>query len=161
MDNLHDIFGDDTDLEEVNLEEESGGGSSLFENGVYDFLVERSELKPTNSGNGNLVAVMFRDRNSNRCLFQNYNVQNPSQMAVTIGKRDLKKLVKACGLDEMPSDPEELIDKPVSLKLIKQETKDSQKRRRAKPDIEAEYENVIKLYGAEKEKQVNTNNIGI
>ena len=146
---LNDIFGGQQDLSDVDATQVQTGGSSVFENGVYGFLIERAELKETNAKDGMLVSVMFREQEGNRVLWNNYNVQNKSQKAQTIAREQFKQLCKGAGLDSTPSDTEELQDRPLTMALIKKETIDSGKARRRNPEVVPEYENVIASYQAD------------
>ena len=159
MSELLDIFGEDTSLDDVDITADVGGTGGLFDTGVYDFEIERAELKDTSKKTGKFVSVMFREVNGRRCYFENYNVQNPSEIAQSIGREQLKLLVKSLGFEKMPTE-DELIGKQVSLALIQAETSASKKARQRKPDTEVIMENRIRKYGAEKEeapKAVNTN----
>lgn len=153
--NLNELFGGEQDLTAVDATKVQVGGSTVFENGVYGFIVEKAESKPTNAGDGVIASVMFRevsDDGSQRVLWQNYNLQNKSQKAQAIGREQWLKLCKGCGFEKSPAEAELLQDKVCKLALLKKETRDSIKARRANPTVEPEYENTVTSYQADPEE---------
>lgn len=69
--------------------------------GWYQFVIEKSELKPTKAGTGSMVSVMAKVQgptHANRVVFGQINYQNPNPQAQEIGQRQLSALCHAIGV---------------------------------------------------------------
>lgn len=69
--------------------------------GWYQFVIEKSELKPTKAGTGSMVSIMAKVQgptHANRVVFGNINYQNPNPQAQEIGQRQLSALCHAIGV---------------------------------------------------------------
>lgn len=69
--------------------------------GWYQFVIEKSELKPTKAGTGAMISLMAKVQgptHANRVVFGNINYQNPNAQAQEIGQRQLSALCHAIGV---------------------------------------------------------------
>lgn len=69
--------------------------------GWYQFVIEKSELKPTKAGTGSMVSIMAKVQgptHASRVVFGNINYQNPNPQAQEIGQRQLSALCHAIGV---------------------------------------------------------------
>lgn len=67
----------------------------------YQFVIEKSELKPTKAGTGSMVSIMAKVQgptHAGRVVFGNINYQNPNPQAQEIGQRQLSALCHAIGV---------------------------------------------------------------
>jgi hypothetical protein len=68
--------------------------------GKYSAVIDNTEIKDTKAGNGRYIVITYKitsEPASGRLVFINYNVENPSQVAVDIGKSQLKQVCEAVG----------------------------------------------------------------
>jgi len=75
----------------------------LLEKGVYKFVIVSAEIKQTKKGDGSYLNVRFDEcegDGENSVVFKTFTLSNPSQKAVTIGKRQLAGLKHAIGKPE-------------------------------------------------------------
>jgi len=90
--------------------------------GTYVAQVEKAELRTTSAGTGEYISIRWKileadnERYVGRTVFQNINIVNPSEMAVKIGKGQLKQIAKAMGLSAI-TDTDELLGTPVRIVL--------------------------------------------
>ncbi len=95
----------------------------------YTAQIEKSEIKTTAAGNGEYIKNQWKILDApnpahiGRTVFQNINIQNPSEVAMKIGASDLKQITKALGISEL-QDTDELVGVPVIIKLKVQKGKD-------------------------------------
>jgi hypothetical protein len=108
-------------------------GRSLWAPGRYAFEIIRADVKITKSGNGEFVAVEFRDEES-KPYWANYNVQNESADAERIGRSQFAALHHAAGLPKL-EDTDQLIGRRVVLEIGVKKRKDT-----------GEDENVVRGY---------------
>lgn len=73
----------------------SGGGE--LPPGTYTFKCQDAEMKETKAGTGKYIKVKLRELSSGRILFHNFNVENPNDKAVEIGKGQLKAFLTGAG----------------------------------------------------------------
>jgi hypothetical protein len=69
--------------------------------GWYQFVIEKSELKPTKAGTGAMISLMAKVQgptHANRVVFGNINYQNPNAQAQEIGQRQLSALCHSIGV---------------------------------------------------------------
>lgn len=69
--------------------------------GWYQFVIEKSELKPTKAGTGAMISLMAKIQgptHANRVVFGNINYQNPNPQAQEIGQRQLSALCHSIGV---------------------------------------------------------------
>jgi hypothetical protein len=87
--------------------------------GWYKTMVTKTELKPTGSGEGMMIAVSFQVAEGTykgAMFFNNFNVQNPNEKAVEIGRKQLSALCHAVNVLEM-SDTDQLKNIPFFTRL--------------------------------------------
>lgn len=69
--------------------------------GWYQFVIKKSELKPTKAGTGAMISLMAKVQgptHANRVVFGNINYQNPNAQAQEIGQRQLSALCHSIGV---------------------------------------------------------------
>ena len=73
---------------------------SLLEPGIYLVIITQSELKQTNAGDGSYLKMTMQvcDGTVKTCIFPTFNISNPNQQCVEIGRKQLAGLCKALGL---------------------------------------------------------------
>lgn len=77
--------------------------------GEYKVSVEKAEIKPTKAGTGEYLKVEFVILDGEHAqwkLWHNFNVKNPNEKAVQIGKQQLKSFLIAAGY----ADPTKMTD---------------------------------------------------
>lgn len=87
--------------------------------GWYKTMVTKTELKPTNDGTGTILAATFQVLEGSykgAPFFNNFNVQNNSEKAMEIGRKQLSALCHAVGLMEM-QDTDQLKSIPFYTRL--------------------------------------------
>ncbi len=103
-------------------EEAEDTGFEPAPSGWYIAQITKSEIKPTSAGTGEYIKNEWKILEANepkyvgKMFWQNLNIVNPSEMAVKIGKGQLKKLNEALGIAEL-KDTDELIGQPVKVFL--------------------------------------------
>jgi hypothetical protein len=68
--------------------------------GKYSAVIDNTEIKDTKAGNGRYIVITYKITSgpaSGRLVFVNYNIENPSQVAVDIGMSQLKQVCEAVG----------------------------------------------------------------
>ena len=93
--------------------------------GKYLAVVTESEMKPTKNGGGNYLQLTFQiidGKYRNRNLWARLNLDNSSQTAVEIAKKELSAICRAVGV-MAPKDSAELHSLPlvISVKCKKRE----------------------------------------
>jgi hypothetical protein len=69
--------------------------------GEYELMVTKSEMKPTSKGTGKILACTFTvvsGPQARKIMMTSYNWENPSPIAVQIGKGEFSDLCKAVGV---------------------------------------------------------------
>lgn len=88
--------------------------------GEYELIVVKSDVKRTNAGDGSYASfdmqIVSEGEYQNRHVFQNITVENKSEQAVDIGRRQLADLCRACGKGAI-RDTAELHDIPFFAKV--------------------------------------------
>tara|TARA_R110000803_G_scaffold85829_5_gene152226 strand:+ start:228 stop:641 length:414 start_codon:yes stop_codon:yes gene_type:complete len=90
--------------------------------GWYEAELVKSTYETTNDGEGKYFALTFKiieGERSNRMIFTNLNWVNKSDVAVRIGKGDMKAIVMAVGLpgDYDLEDTDDLHNIPLQIKV--------------------------------------------
>lgn len=90
--------------------------------GDYTAMVEATEMKPTQAGNGYYLALTWEiceGEHQGRKIWQNITIQNPSQKAEEIGARQLSNVCHAVGILQC-NESEELHGRPclITLKFV-------------------------------------------
>lgn len=96
---------DITDLKDEN------DGFGVIPEGRYSVSVVSEELRTTKKGDGRYLEISFRvERGAHKGarLYARFNIENRNQTAVSIGKRELLRLLKAAGAER---DTSELVGK--------------------------------------------------
>jgi len=120
MGNLSDIFGGDMSVPEDAL------NRGALPVGKYLVQIEKAEIKDNKTGTGNGLSLQFTvigDKFTNAKVFTWINLQNPSQQAMNIGKKELGQLAIACGFKGIPDSEDELLGKQLVVKLKIREDK--------------------------------------
>ncbi len=87
--------------------------------GWQDVVIVGSEMKATSKGNGRYLSLSLQVANGphqNRKLFDNLNLENPSEMAVQIAQGTLSSICRAVGV-LTPKDSSELHNKILQAKV--------------------------------------------
>ena len=83
--------------------------------GDYPVIITESDLKKTKAGTGKYLSLKLQilsGQYQNRILFDNLNIQNPSEAAQQIGQGTLSAICRAVGV-LTPQDSSELHNKPM------------------------------------------------
>lgn len=82
--------------------------------GEYTLKAVEAEEKDTTKGDGSYIKVRFevaKGEYAGRLLWQNFNINNPSEKAQRIGRQQLVAWATACGKPDA-DDTDKLLDKP-------------------------------------------------
>lgn len=96
-----------------------------------DYLAEvvKTEMKPTNAGDGEYLQLTFKiieGTQKGSVVFCNLNLINPNEMAVKIANGQLKKLINAVGKDPAKVvDSDELKNIPLTISVVKRPDDDA------------------------------------
>lgn len=88
--------------------------------GRYRAMCVASDVKPTASGNGSYLQLewqVLEAQYANRKLWSRLNIDNPSEKAVEIARRELASICHAVGHPAGVSESEELHNVPVDLEV--------------------------------------------
>lgn len=100
------------------VEPSKGGGDGAHPCGIFRFEIQETEVKPTNSGNGKILAFQAVNLGEedptlkNRKVYCNINIQNESAQAQTIGQSELSALCAAMGFTDELTDSDQLRYQP-------------------------------------------------
>ena len=103
-------FGFDTSEVEINAPTEY----DPLPEGEYILKAIDAEEKTTSRGDGSYVKAKFevvKGEYTGRLLWQNFNINNPSEMAQKIGRQQLVAWATACGKPDA-DDTDKLLEKP-------------------------------------------------
>jgi hypothetical protein len=92
----------------------TGGSYDPFPEGEYVLKALDAEEKATSKGDGSYIKVKFevvKGEYTGRLLWQNFNINNPSEKAQRIGRQQLVAWAAACGKPDA-DDTDKLLDKP-------------------------------------------------
>ena len=111
------------DWNEFDVDEESKGKFVDLETGVFEMAVLEAEMRKTKKGDGEYLNVKFQvvgEDCKGAIHFEMFNLRNPSEKAVQIGRAELASLCKAIGISN-PKDETDLLDGVcmVTLKMNK------------------------------------------
>lgn len=92
----------------------AGGSYDPIPEGEYVLKALEAEEKSTAKGDGSYIKVKFevaKGEHSGRLLWQNFNINNPSEKAQRIGRQQLVAWATACGKPDA-DDTDKLLEKP-------------------------------------------------
>lgn len=92
--------------------------------GRYTCAVTSSDLKPTKSGNGHYLQLVFEvleGQYAGRRIYERLNIDNPNKKAVNIARRAMTELCAVVGIVGELKDTEELHNVPVSVDVTIEE----------------------------------------
>jgi hypothetical protein len=92
----------------------TGGSYDPIPEGEYVLKALDAEEKATSKGDGSYIKVKFevvKGEHTGRLLWQNFNINNPSEKAQRIGRQQLVAWATACGKPEA-DDTDKLLEKP-------------------------------------------------
>jgi hypothetical protein len=94
--------------------------------GVYNLVIEKSEISKTKANNDKLSLTFRVDDGEyeRRKLFTNLNLENNNTAAVELAKKQLHALLILCGLKELEH-PDDLIGQSLSAKVVVKKRKDT------------------------------------
>lgn len=91
-----------------------------FPEGEYVLKAVEAEERPTARGDGSYIKVKFevaKGEHTGRLLWQNFNINNPSQRAQQIGRQQLVAWAAACGRPDA-DDTDKLLEKPFRAEVM-------------------------------------------
>ena len=100
-------------------EHEPADGFDPLPAGEYPVMIEEAEVKLTRAGTGQYLKLRFSvigESYTNRKLFSNINLNNPSAKATEIGIREMSALGRAVGLQQI-TDSADLLQKTLLVKV--------------------------------------------
>jgi len=98
---------------------QSDADFDVLPSGDYSVVVEDSEFKTTNRGDGKYLKLQLRvveGNGRNRVVWHNLNLENQNMQAVEIAQQHLAELCRACGKTKI-TDSSELHNIPVTANL--------------------------------------------
>jgi hypothetical protein len=94
----------------------TGGSYDPIPDGEYVLKALDAEEKATSAGTGSYIKVKFevvKGEYTGRLIWQNFNINNPSEKAQRIGRQQMVAWATACGKPDA-DDTDKLLDKPFS-----------------------------------------------
>lgn len=94
----------------------TGGSYDPIPEGEYVLKALDAEEKATSAGTGSYIKVKFevvKGEYTGRLIWQNFNINNPSEKAQRIGRQQMVAWATACGKPDA-DDTDKLLDKPFS-----------------------------------------------
>jgi hypothetical protein len=94
----------------------TGGSYDPIPDGEYTLKALEAEEKDTSAGTGTYIKVKFevvKGEFAGRWIWQNFNINNPSEKAQRIGRQQMVAWATACGKPDA-DDTDRLLDKPFS-----------------------------------------------
>jgi len=85
----------------VPAQHEAATDIDVYPPGKYPVLIKKAEVRETKKGNGHFIALELQildGPHKGRILFDNINIDNPSEQCVEIGMRTFSALGRAIGL---------------------------------------------------------------
>lgn len=101
------------------LPQGNGGNFSPLPDGWYTATITGAELKTTQAGTGQYIAVRYDitgPTHQGRVVFGNLNIRNPNPKAEEIGRTQLGELMRAIGLASV-QDTDQLLGGQLQIKL--------------------------------------------
>ena len=112
----------------------------------YKAVIEASDYVPTKAGTGKILKLTYQIIDGNfkgRKIFNNLNLENPNQQAVTISRQTLNGICKACNVTDL-QDSSQLHDISMMIDVT------------VKEDTQYGMQNNIKKHVAIETKEVST-----
>ena len=106
------------DVAEVEVSER--GDFEVMPEGEYTLKATDAEIKDTKKGDGNYLAVTFevtKGSHTGRKVWQNFNLNNPSDKAQSIGREQVAGWARAAGKPNA-KDSDDLLERNFQCKLI-------------------------------------------
>lgn len=102
-------------------DEEKDAGFDLMPAGtICTLMIKESEVKPTRAGTGEYIKitaeVMDEGKHNGQKVWHNFNIVNPNEKAVQIGRGQLKRLCQILGVAEL-EDTAELHGQPFRAQI--------------------------------------------
>ena len=100
-------------------EANTGGDFTPIPEGIYNLVIEKSELRKSKAGN-EMLSLAFRVEDGEyekRKLFMNLNLDHPNQVTVEIAKKQLHALLILCSLKTLEHQ-DDLIGQALSAKVL-------------------------------------------
>ena len=94
----------------------TGGSYAPIPDGEYVLKALDAEEKATSAGTGSYIKVKFevvKGEYTGRLIWQNFNINNPSEKAQRIGRQQMVAWATACGKPDA-DDTDKLLEKPFS-----------------------------------------------
>lgn len=104
----------------VDEHEELKDFSQPLPNGIYKSIITASELKDTQSGNGQYIKLTYQiidGEYKGRSFWSQHNIRNSNPQAVAIANQELAQIGRACGKQRM-NDTNELHDITMYVRVI-------------------------------------------
>ena len=122
MGDISDIMGGEFKPDDI---ETNSGDFSPLPAGWYPAEIDTAVITDTKAGTGKYIKLcltVIGENFANRKLFGNINIQNPNEICVEIGQRQLAEIGKACGLTAITS-TDDLLGKTLQVKVAVREEK--------------------------------------
>lgn len=87
----------------LNIADAEATGFEVLPKNMYLVVAKSAELKDTRSGDGQYIKVQFEvidGQHRGRKLWHQFNVKNPNETAVKIGKGQMKKFFLSAGVKQ-------------------------------------------------------------
>ncbi len=95
-------------------------------NGTYSVIIVETEVNPTAAETGHYLSIKMQicdhTEMDGRVLFTNLNLDNPSDQAVAIAKKELATICRAAGIVKL-DDTDQLHDKVIEVKVVVEKRK--------------------------------------
>ena len=116
--NLSELFGNDFDFDSI--EGGNDGDFLALPAGYYQVAITGSEKKESRNKPGStylqLTVQVTSGPHQNRILWPTITLSNRSEIAVKIGRENIKKLVNACGIERL-IDTSQFVGKIIEIKV--------------------------------------------
>ncbi len=88
--------------------------------GMYPAMITESEIKPTKSGSGQMLQLVFTvmdGQHKGRKLWERLNIINPNPQAVQISRRTIEAICRAVGFQGQLVDSTQIHNKPLYVRV--------------------------------------------
>lgn len=105
------------DWQPTDYEPDEGYDSEAIPAGTYTAFIFKSDIKPTKTGNGDMVSLMFKvaeGQYQGKVIFDRLCTEHPKQETAQIARRKFRAVCEAVGVLN-PQDTEELHDRPIEI----------------------------------------------